>query len=274
MSQEVKNRLQTFYEEVGAKYPEQEIVYHNLRGILRKNFVLSHLKNFKGRFLDVGCNRGMYLGQYKGGNGFGIDLSHNILRLASQILQKRLIVGNAERLFFFKRGSFDAVLCSEVLEHCLNPNNVFEGLAYILRPSGKALITTPNYRNKKPDWIDLGELRHYDVHSDCNDTYFHTAFRPEELCEFARSNGLKVVEFGTLEKEVKYATKIPVIILLAGRLINRVFHSVRFEHLNQKLFERLSLAVYKMCRVTGVDRFLVRLVKEGVRSYVIVTKPC
>jgi len=268
-----KQHLKKFYEEVGEKYPEQEIVYQTLKGKLRKKFVLSHLHRFKGRLLDVGCNQGMYLQHYKGGSSFGVDLSHSVLQKVPQNSQTHLIVGDAERLFAFQENSFDAVLCSEVIEHCLNPQSVFNGIAHVLQSGGTALITTPNYSKFQTGWIDLGELRHYDVHSDCNDTYFHTAFRPEELCELARGANLKVETVGTFEKEIKYASKIPVVILLAGRLLNRIFRSSRFDHFNQKFFERLSIMIYNICRFTGLDRILVGFIKEGVRSYILLRKP-
>ena len=272
MSMEDKECLKKFYEEVGEKYPEEEKVYHTLRGRLRKKFVLTYLKNFEGKLLDVGCNRGMYLRHYLGGPRFGIDLSHSVLKKVPKTAALFLAVGDAERLFFFKKNTFDALLCSEVLEHCLDPLAVFQGIAYVLRPGGKALITTPNYRKKRTDWIDMGELVHYDVHSECDDTYFHTAYRPQELADLAASVNLKIKKLGTLEKEIKYATKIPVLFLLAGRLVNRIFRSSRFDQFNQKLFDQMSIGIYSVCRITGLDKLFSKMVKEGVRSYIILTK--
>ena len=272
MSQREKEHLKNFYEQVGGKYPEEEKVYRTLRGQLRKKFVLSHLNQFKGKLLDVGCNHGMYLQHYQGGPRFGVDLSHSVLKKAPKTAALFLAVGDAERLCY-QENTFDAVLCSEVIEHCLDPLAVFQGIAYVLRPGGKALVTTPNYRNKRTDWIDMGELRHYDVHSECDDTYFHTAYRPEELAELAASVHLKIKKLGTLEKEIKYTAKIPVLFLLAGRFFNRIFRSSRLDQLNQKLFDQMTIGIYNVCCITGLDRLLLKLVKEGVRTYILVTKP-
>lgn len=43
----------------------------------------------------------------------------------------------------FGDGEFDSVLCTEVLEHCLNPQQVMREMARVLRPGGHALITVP-----------------------------------------------------------------------------------------------------------------------------------
>jgi len=272
MNRKIKNGLKRFYEEVGKKYPEEEKVYNTLRGILRQKFVLSHLEKFQGRLLDIGCNRGAYLRKYNGGHGVGVDLSFNVLAKIPDRLHFSLVVGDAERLFCFKPNSFDSILCSEVIEHCLNAKAVFEGIHWALRTGGKTLITTPNYHKKKPHWIDLGELKYFNVHSECNDKYFHTAYRPQDLQRLAESVGFEVVEVGTLEKEVKYATKIPVVILYIGRVINRLLRSARFDRLNQEFFERLSLAIYRLSATLRVNMFLTRLINEGVRSYILIQK--
>ena len=49
---------------------------------------------------------------------------------------------SAERLPFGD-ASFDCVLCTEVVEHCSEPEMVFKEINRVLRPGGKALITTP-----------------------------------------------------------------------------------------------------------------------------------
>ncbi|MFQ5825309.1 MAG: methyltransferase domain-containing protein, partial [bacterium] len=118
---QTKQALKTFYEEVGQKYPEEEEVYRTLRGKLRRNFVLSYLRRFSGSLLDIGCNRGMYLEVYNCGPCFGVDLSFNVLKKAHNNKPKHLVVADAECLQCFKLECFDNVLCSEVLEHCLNP---------------------------------------------------------------------------------------------------------------------------------------------------------
>jgi len=40
--------------------------------------------------------------------------------------------------------SFDRVICTEVLEHTTNPEEILGELARLLRPDGRAVITVPN----------------------------------------------------------------------------------------------------------------------------------
>ncbi len=42
---------------------------------------------------------------------------------------------------------FDAIICSEVIEHLENPRAVFRDLKKLLKPSGKLILTTPNQEN-------------------------------------------------------------------------------------------------------------------------------
>jgi SAM-dependent methyltransferase len=268
----IKKTLKDFYEQVGEKYPEEEIVYNTLRGMLRKKFVNAFLKKFNGSILDIGSNTGMYLDGYEGGERFGVDLSLNVLRKNNNKIQKYLIVADAERLQCFKAGAFDNVLCSEVLEHCLNPQQVFDSISHVLKPNGLALLTTPNYRRFRPEWIGLGSLPQYGISIDCDDGYFHTAYRPEELSEFAKRTGLHTVELGTLEKDVKYAAKIPAAIFIFTSFLNRFFKSQRFYQINKNIFIQLTDIIYDICRITGLDKILLKFVKEGVRSYIIMKK--
>ncbi|HPN33561.1 MAG TPA: class I SAM-dependent methyltransferase [bacterium] len=268
-----KKTLVEFYETVGANYPEEQMVYRTLYGQLRKAFILSYLQRIQGSLLDIGCNSGHYLAAYQNGERWGMDLSRAVLRRTPDILHRRLVVADAERLYAFRSASFDHALCSEVLEHCLNPSAVFNGIAHVLRPGGRALITTPNYKSVKPGWVQVGCLSDYGAQGDSDGRYFHTAYRPQELRALAKAAGLLPVECGTLEKEVKYAAKLPAALLLCGRLLNRLLHSQAFEAWLLRQFNRLSLQIYVFCRITGLQPLLLRFIDEGVRSYIWVEKP-
>jgi len=266
-----KTALKDFYEQCGEKYPEEDIVYKTLRGKLRKEFVISRLKEFKGSLLEIGCNRGMYLQAFNGGERYGIDLSFNVLRHAHREKVKLFAVADAERLCF-KQASFDNVLCSEVLEHCLHPQEIFNEIATVLKKNGYALLTTPNYNKKRSEYIELGTLKSFSIDCDCGNFYFHTAYKPDELVEMAKKAGLEVVETGTLEKEVKYAAKIPAALLLFGRLMNRFLRSKKFELINEAFFQVFTNWIYYICHITRLEKILLKLIPEGVRSYIVMKK--
>jgi SAM-dependent methyltransferase len=264
-----------FYESVGNLYPEEEIVYRTLRGILRRRFVHSYLARFNGFFLDLGCNRGAYLSHYHQGKSVGVDLAHSVLRQAKQRHPAAFYVqGDAQQLGFIRSKSFDCLLCSEVIEHVTLPNRIFGEAFRILKSGGVFLLTTPNYTKKKPTWIPIGELRGFGISGVADDRYFHTAFRPEELRAMAGEAGFEIVESGTFEKEVIYASRVPVVFFHTLNLINKlILRSEAFDRLNRRMLNSGTLLFYRVAVALRLDRRLTSLVNEGVRSFVFLRKP-
>jgi 2-polyprenyl-3-methyl-5-hydroxy-6-metoxy-1,4-benzoquinol methylase len=262
-------KLRLFYEQVAEKYPEEMEVYTTLRGILRKEFIEMFLMDLRGKVLEIGCNRGMYLEACNKAETFGADISLNVLRWAAKHRNLRVVQADAENLTCFKAGTFDHILCSEVLEHCFQPDNVFRSIRYLLKPGGTALITTPNWKRKKPVWADTRYLEIWGIQRPFTQGYIHTAFRPEELEGMSRQSGFFVLESGTLEKDVKYAAKLPVILWKAGNIFR--FLGNRWIVRNEHYFQRFSLFIYRFCKKTGLRSLLLKFIKEGVRSYVLLT---
>ncbi len=268
-----------FYSETGRLYPEEDIVYSTLRGILRRRFILKHIGQWNGSMLDVGCNRGMYMAFYTGGRAYGIDLSVDAMKEARKREKSNphpiyCMVGDAQNLDFIKSESFDHVLCSEVIEHVYDPGNVLDGIVRVLKPGGTVLITTPNYTKEKPEWVDTGNLSQYGIKGVNGDSYFHTAFKPSELSETAQNAGLEIIEKGTIEKEIRYAVKIPVLFYFLIDFINRnLFKNRKIFYWNRNLLNKLSLKIYKTACFLKVDRILQALFREGARTYLVARRP-
>ena len=269
------DQYRTFYESVGQKYPEQDTVYQTLKGKLRKKFVLKYISQWQGKFLDIGCNQGIYLLGYQGGWKMGVDISLHVLqKLKHRFQDINLAVSDAQALDCLQSNTFNGILCSEVLEHVYEPEKMIAEIARLLVPGGKALITTPNYKKKRPEWTETGVLRQYGIQGVQSDTYFHTAYQPEELAEMGKTAGLCMLESGTLEKEIKYAAKVPAVIFIIGRWLNRqVFRSEWLERFNQNLFNRFTIWIYHLARLTGLDFLLKHFILRGVRSYILLQKP-
>ena len=61
MKENFNSAFREFYESVGSNYPEEEVVYHSLRGRLREDFIRQWLKNLQGPLLDVGTGEGRHI---------------------------------------------------------------------------------------------------------------------------------------------------------------------------------------------------------------------
>lgn len=264
-----------FYETVGTNYPEEDLVYQTLRGLIRKQFVLSRLQYFSPPFLDLGCNRGFYVSRYSQGAAIGIDLALSVLHVAKNRYPKASWVqADIQNLSFLRSEAANSILCSEVIEHLPKADRLIEQCFRILRPGGTLLVTTPNYKKIKPEWIPVGVMQEFGVAGVNGNKYFHTAFRPAELQEMAEQAGFKIVESGTIEKEVKYATRLPVVFFHVLRLLNNTtLKSKRFVQLNERFLETSSLNIYKICKAVHLNNLLTRLVKEGVRTYLLARRP-
>jgi SAM-dependent methyltransferase len=107
------------------------------------------------RFLDAGCGDGRYFGvvaeRPPTERTVGSDISPRILETAGATaartgLEPELVPANVEALPF-EDGAFDLVLCSQVLEHALDPAAALRELARILTPDGTLLLSTDHAGN-------------------------------------------------------------------------------------------------------------------------------
>ena len=95
--------------------------------------------------LEVGCGAGNVIEKASRGTLFGVDLSSSILMKAQQRLGGtiHLFQGDAQNLPCKDR-VFNQIICSEVLEHLLEPSSALKDMLRILRPKGVAIISIPN----------------------------------------------------------------------------------------------------------------------------------
>ncbi len=95
------------------------------------------------RVADIGCGEGYVLGKINSKELVGFDISETALKRASSVKRAKLVKGNAEELPF-SDSYFDAVLCSETLEHTQHPRKVLEELSRVVKPGGKLVVSVPN----------------------------------------------------------------------------------------------------------------------------------
>jgi len=100
------------------------------------------------RILEVGCGGGHVLRRFAGSQLTGVDVSGVMLEKADHNLAgtgARLLKGELAELALDAE-SFDAIICTEVLEHVANPEAVLAEMARLLHPAGRIVATCPNDR--------------------------------------------------------------------------------------------------------------------------------
>lgn len=114
----------------------------------RDYFILLGLNNFLKRsiqqyvkkdhkVLDMGCGSQPFreLVEAEGAHYLGCDIVQNE--------EKSVDVISSFESFAFSHNTFDVVICSEVLEHVINPQDAIKKLAHCVKPGGFIILTTP-----------------------------------------------------------------------------------------------------------------------------------
>lgn len=124
--------------------------YKDAEDLKRLDFIVNSIQSkltIGAKILDVGCGNGnisLALGslQY---NVLGVDIDSTSVEKATQIntfsnVNFELLDANSFNL----KEEFDAIVCSEVLEHLDNPIELVRSIYSILKPGGVFVATVPN----------------------------------------------------------------------------------------------------------------------------------
>jgi 2-polyprenyl-3-methyl-5-hydroxy-6-metoxy-1,4-benzoquinol methylase len=169
------------------------------------------------RVLDVGCSSG-YLARplvARGCTVVGIERDPAAAELARAVCEE-VLVGDVESLELpFERGSFDVVLCGDLVEHLRDPGAFLERARPLLRADGRLVLSTPNVAN----WANrLGLLAGRWTYSDrgiLDRTHLHL-FTRASLVETLEDAGYDVAE-------IDYTVPVPVV---GTPAVERVAHAV------------------------------------------------
>jgi 2-polyprenyl-3-methyl-5-hydroxy-6-metoxy-1,4-benzoquinol methylase len=101
------------------------------------------------RVLDVGCSSG-YLAEplsERGNTIVGIELDADAAHEAERFCE-RVLLGDVETMELpLEPGSFDVVLCGDVIEHLRDPVAALARLRPLLKGGGELVLSTPNVAN-------------------------------------------------------------------------------------------------------------------------------
>jgi 2-polyprenyl-3-methyl-5-hydroxy-6-metoxy-1,4-benzoquinol methylase len=145
--------------------------YKDVEDLKRLDFIVDSvksIKNPKAKILDVGCGNGnisMALGSL-GYNVLGVDIDRSSIDKASAnntFSNVRFEVYDANA--FGMKEEFDAIVCSEVLEHLKQPEQLVESLYSLLKKDGVFIATVPNgwgprelFITKPMQWLHTKKL--------------------------------------------------------------------------------------------------------------------
>ena len=104
------------------------------------------VEDFEGRVLDVGCGNCWTTQLFNSAKveHFGIDISDHALKQAKEkgVIAKKVDL-NTDPLPF-EDNSFDLVLCSDLIEHTLYPENILKEARRVLKKGGSVIVVVPN----------------------------------------------------------------------------------------------------------------------------------
>lgn len=140
------------------------------------------------KFLDVGCNGG-FLTEAAREAGFaatGLDPDGAAIAYARQHYPGNRFVHGYLEGSALEPGSFDAIYCSEVIEHSSDVNAFTARLSELMKPGGLIYLTTPDISH----WRRPKDVTRWDAFCPPSHCLY---FSPANLTELLRRHGLDVV---------------------------------------------------------------------------------
>ncbi|OIO04750.1 MAG: hypothetical protein AUJ52_14620 [Elusimicrobia bacterium CG1_02_63_36] len=164
-------------EEIGAFYPPAWYGENNVRfnpvfeALVRlfrqRRSAVIRRRSKPGPVLDVGCGRGLILGELKrrGYRPYGVELSEHAARHAVHQAGAEVHVGDLQRAPF-PENYFEVVIFWHSLEHFREPLKALDKASRLLKPGGLLVVAVPNSESLQArlsgaNWFHLDIPRHY-----------------------------------------------------------------------------------------------------------------
>jgi SAM-dependent methyltransferase len=182
-----------------AKTADRSLLYKDPTTPERRKKLQRYLKPIPlgARILDFGCGRAGFT-SFLASLGYhvvGLDLSSEAIRLnRHDFPQIDFVQVNEDQKAPLPDASFDAIWCSEVIEHVYDVNGIFSEFARLLRSGGRLIVTTPYHGWVKNLLVmSFGFERHFDVE------WQHIRFwTRRSLTEISTKHGLRPIVWDSL----------------------------------------------------------------------------
>jgi SAM-dependent methyltransferase len=194
------------YRALQSGHPMQRF-WHRGKLAMIDELIRPHVKD-DSRVIEIGCGAGNLLVQAsaRGSYPIGLDLSLHALTFVCSRLRELLSSPEPIRGFACLRSigeslpladsSVDCAILSEVIEHLEAPQVSVREATRVLRPGGRLLVTTPNYRSLWPlmEWT----VDRLNVAPKMGGEQHIAKFDPPSLGNLMRACGLRAEYFGTI----------------------------------------------------------------------------
>jgi SAM-dependent methyltransferase len=166
ISDDIRRRYFDNYEQVAVADLAEPLEPHREARHAR---LVSFIGDVRGkRVLDIGSSNGLYLRRIDAGFKVAFDIALPYLRVIPATDNLAAVCGDAEKLPF-RRGFFDVVILSDVLEHVLDPQAVVDAIARISHPGTRVIVEVPweedlSSYGEHSEW-EFTHLRSFDLFS-------------------------------------------------------------------------------------------------------------
>jgi len=144
----------SYYSEKKYKTKESEEMW------FEKLYFDRWFKNNPGLILDIGCATGNFIATHPEIIE-GIEIDDDSFNMAKSRGLRVMKIDVDKELFKLESNKYRGIYAKHIIEHLQNPLNFLKEIKRILKPGGKAIISTPNcpYMLKRGFWDDYTHQR-------------------------------------------------------------------------------------------------------------------
>jgi 2-polyprenyl-6-hydroxyphenyl methylase/3-demethylubiquinone-9 3-methyltransferase len=195
------------FDDLAHEFWDPRGAFHPLHALnpVRIEFIAQRVVLPGSRVLDIGCGGGLLSEALarRGADVTGIDLSPGMIEVArlhaqDQGLALEYRLASAPELARTAAGTFDVIVCMELIEHVEDPAALLAAAAALLRPGGQLFLSTLDRTLRSFLLAIVGA--EYLLGAIPRGTHrFERFLRPSELARWGRACGLELCELAGVQ---------------------------------------------------------------------------